>query len=245
MYRWMGEACGNTFLVLFCWSKQSKEVVLYLNNLRRLGRWNFDSVLALSPSQSDQVRMRVLERDGTESNMCGNGLRVVGCVLDELGLPRVVVVRAGVISIERTRQNAYAVPVKVKRLGAKLLSSNDPVFTFYSVSGEPHAVAVVPDVNCAVLKRWGAKFTPYANCTVVSREGKDRLLARTFERGVNNITESCGTGACAAAHAVNDLFEAQGRCYEVQMHDHVLHVSVGTEITLLEGQAQVRKRDEI
>lgn len=245
MYRWMGEACGNTFLALFCWSGQSKEMVLYLNNLRRYGRWNFDSVLVLSPSQSGHVRMRVLERDGTESHMCGNGLRVVGCVLDELGLPRVVTMQDGVIPIERTGQNAYAAPVKVKRLGAKLLPANEPVFTFYLVSGEPHAVAVVPDLNCVALKSWGVKFTPYANCTIVSRKGKNRLLARTFERGVNNITESCGTGACAAAHAVNDLFEAQGQCYEVLMHDHVLRVSVGTEMTLLEGQAQVRKRGQI
>jgi len=237
----MAEACGNTFLVLFAASEQSRKVHLHLDNLRRHGRWNFDTALALLQTSSGAVRMHVLERDGSQSNMCGNGLRVAGCVLDKLGLPRLVTISntTTVVPVDRVQPGVYEASLQVKLLETRLLFYNEPVFSLYFVSGEPHFVAVVPDINRVPLAKWGKRFTPQANCTVVSRASQTKIITRTYERGGVGITRSCGTGACAAAHAVYDLFGSETR-YEVLMHQHPLCVTIGAHCTYLKGPAAIR-----
>ena len=240
MYQWMAEACGNTFLVLFAVSEQSRGVHLHLDNLRRHGRWSFDTALVLLQASSGAVRMYVLERDGSQSNMCGNGLRAAGCVLDKLGLPRLVTIGSTtVMPVDRVRPGVYEVSLQVELLETRLLSCNEPIFSLYLVSGEPHVVAVVPDIDRVPLARWGKRFTPQANCTIVSKASRTKIIARTYERGGVGITESCGTGACAAAHAVYDLFDSGRTTYEVLMHQHSLHVAIGTRCTYLKGPAVV------
>jgi len=206
------------------------------------GRWAFDSALVLRDGGRDMT-MLVVERDGSVSSMCGNGARAVARLFDELKITRTL--RAGSLSMRISRSadgRRYRVPMgtvditAITRPTLKL-----PELWWYDVGGEPHAVVRVEDLSAASIEYWGRQVVPVANCTVVSRMlgYPGRLRAATFERGVNRVTQSCGTGACAAAHAARDAGWIQGSA-SVFMHGHELRVQIDTgRNTVLEGEATV------
>jgi diaminopimelate epimerase len=239
------DACRNHFLILF--GVRHDVEATYAHLLARVGGWSFDSVLGLSPVPGGAVRMHVFESDGSESIMCGNGARAVGCLLDRLGLERRILLADGtVLEVELTADGLYSV-----RMG-QVLSRGDyfaaqaagtPRFRLYTVCGEPHAVALVPEVDKAPLAAWGALTTPRANCTIVGRTGYDQVSARTFERGVNRETNSCGTGAVAAAQCYLDsTTTAAGfeKVVQVRMKGGLLRIRATAGFgSFLEGPAEV------
>jgi diaminopimelate epimerase len=200
-------ACRNHFLILLGQSQDVEEA--YAHVLRHADSWPFDSVLGVIPLAGGSVRMRVLESDGSESIMCGNGARAVGGLLDLLGWPRRMVLQDGSeLPIGVTPDQLYSIPMgHVVRRGDFFASppSGWPRFHLYSSCGEPHAVVCVPSVLDIPLETWGAATIPHANCTVVARTSQKHVTARTFERGVNRETFSCGTGATAAAQLILDM----------------------------------------
>jgi diaminopimelate epimerase len=239
--QWYGEACGNTFRIFSAQNTHDGDVASYLENIRANGGWNFDTALLLTESRIASVRMRVFERDGSESMMCGNGLRVVGCILDNYRLPRMVEAGENIIMIQKKAHGIYRIPLSIRCLGVLPLPerANFPRFTVYEVAGEPHAVAVVDNVWTAPLELWGRSIVGPVNCTIVS-ENDGVVMARTFERGVNDETLSCGTGACAAAQA---LFERniRGRSsFMVRMHEYSLGVDFEKDIAWLSGPANAQ-----
>jgi diaminopimelate epimerase len=203
----LADACGNTFLIVLGKSTEVEEAAAQI--VRQADRWTFDSLLALSFAPGGRVLMRVMEQDGSESTMCGNGARAVGRLLDRLGLERRVLLKDGTeLTIGRTADGLYSVPMgPVVNCGDLLpwVPGDWPRFRLYRACGEPHAVVFVPSVQDVDLDTWGWATVPRANCTVVSRRPDGRVLARTFERGVNRETRSCGTGATSAAQLVLDI----------------------------------------
>src|SRR5947209_7595900 len=71
----LADACHNSFLILLGEAAAVEESAARV--VRRPDRWIFDSVLALAFVPGAGVLMRVLEQDGSESVMCGNGARAV------------------------------------------------------------------------------------------------------------------------------------------------------------------------
>jgi diaminopimelate epimerase len=240
-------ACRNHFLIVL--GSPQDVAATYAQVLPRVDAWTFDSVLGVSPEVDGGVRMRVLESDGSESTMCGNGARAVGRLLDQLGLPmRVLVGDGSVLAMSRTSDGLYSVPMgPVVRRGDFFTPppAGWPRFHLYVVCGEPHAVVFVPSVQDVPLDTWGGATVPRANCTVVARTSGRHVTARTFERGVNRETYSCGTGATAAAQLALDLAADQpGREGEAVVHVRMkggpLRVrAVAGQGSFLEGPAEV------
>jgi diaminopimelate epimerase len=240
-------ACRNHFLILLGGLQDVAEA--YRQVLQRVDGWSFDSVLGVSPLAGGVVRMRVLESDGSESVMCGNGARAVGRLLDQLGLPMRILLQDGaVLDMKRTCDCLYSVPMgPVVRCGDFFSPAPTgwPQFHLYTPCGEPHAVVFVPSVQDIPLDTWGRATVPRANCTVVARTSERHVTARTFERGVNRETLACGTGATAAAQLVLDL-EGAGpgaggeTVVHVRMKGGPLRVRVAAgQGSYLEGPAEV------
>jgi diaminopimelate epimerase len=241
-------ACRNHFLIVL--GAPQEVAAAYEQVLRRAASWSFDSVLGVSPVGGGVVRMRVLESDGSESAMCGNGARAVGRLLDQLGLPMRVLVQDGsVLEMSRTADGLYSVAMgRVVRRGDFFAAppSGWPRFHLYTAAGEPHAVVYVPSIQDIPLDAWGRATVPQANCTVVARTSDKHVTARTFERGVNRETFACGTGATAAAQLVLDLeagrFGAAGgeQVVHVRMKGGPLRIRVvAGRGSYLEGPAEV------
>jgi diaminopimelate epimerase len=237
MQLWFGEACGNTFLLVVVRQESETAVGLFLDNLRKNDQWRFDTALVVTLVGTYGAQMRVLERDGSESAMCGNGVRVVGHVLDQLHIPRLVQVKTTSVAVHRDRPGVYSAQLDIARCGI-LRIPGCPEFRLYRVAGEPHAVAVVPNVAAVPLGKWGSRVVPSANCTVVSVEDAGILRACTYERGVNAVTQSCGTGACAAAQAVHDHLYSRVSTlgYNVRMHTFEMGVHLMPEGAILSGR---------
>jgi diaminopimelate epimerase len=243
----LADACGNTFQILL--GETSAVEAAAAQVVRQAARWAFDSLLALSFVPGEGVLMRVLEQDGSESAMCGNGARAAGRLLDRLGLPRHVLLRDGTrLIIGRTPDGLYSVPMgPVTRCGDFTPSGRGdwPRFLLYRACGEPHAVVFVPSARRVDLDAWGRTTVPHANCTVVSRGLDGWAYARTFERGVNRETLSCGTGATSAAQMLLDMKAVQrpSRGEEkvhVRMEGGSLRIRVVPEQgSFLEGPAEV------
>ncbi len=211
--------CGNDFIVIDelmanePFSEDYKKWFYHLCN-RNFGV-GADQILLLERSEIADARMRILERDGSESDMCGNGVRCAALYLIErLGIQRPVTVetRAGLKTIEPCA-NLFKVNMGTPAfLGDRTYEVNGREIKASLINtGEPHIVIFVEDVESIDLVelarhiRYGDEFLKEGvNVNVVQVVGDGKVKIRTYERGVEGETLSCGTGstACGVTAAI-------------------------------------------
>src|SRR5579871_154528 len=184
-----------------------------LRDLAAFARWvcdrhagvGADGLIALEASQRADVRMRTINADGSEAEMCGNGIRCAARWLDETGHPGPIdfesvgaVVRAEVV----TRAPEYLVRVAMGRPQVRPIALPDLDGAFFVDLGNPHVVGFVTDVDAVDLpslaERIQTAFPSGANVHVATPRGRDSMRVRHWERGVG-LTMACGTGAIACA----------------------------------------------
>jgi diaminopimelate epimerase len=188
-----------------------------------------DGLILIMPSRTADARMRMFNADGSEGEMCGNGVRCVAKYLYDHGLARservIVETGRGALALDLTIDQGKAVQVRVD-MGAPILHSaevptllpgdppidapiqvEDQTFAVTAVSmGNPHAVLFVDDARAFPLERLGPlienhpAFPRRVNVHVVEVVGPEEVVMRTWERG-SGITLACGTGACAVCVA--------------------------------------------
>ena len=187
-----------------------------------------DGILAILPGYPGSIaRMRVLNADGSEAEMCGNGIR---CVVEELARAgssdRVMAIDtgAGKLTCERIA-NGVTVEMGAPRLTrgeipmtgpaderciAQAIEAKGKTFHVTGVSmGNPHAIIFVDDpaANLRTLaETYGPTlelhpmFPARTNVELVRIRSRTELDVVVWERGVG-ITLACGTGACATVVA--------------------------------------------
>jgi diaminopimelate epimerase len=187
-------------------------------------------ILIMPPERRDaDARMRMFNADGSEGEMCGNGIRCVAKYLHDHGVARKDRLRIetgrGVLTLDlgveggqvrRVRVNMGTPILDPSRIPT-LLSGEPPIdapvaidgrtFAVTAVStGNPHAVIYVEDVAAFPLETLGPRlenhpaFPKRVNVHVVQVAGPGEVTMRTWERG-SGITLACGTGACAVCVA--------------------------------------------
>ena len=189
-----------------------------------------DGLILICPSEKADFRMQMFNQDGSEAEMCGNGIRCVGKFVYDKGLTNKTTITvetlAGIKTLVMTEKNGKIEAVRVDMgepiLEPKLIpviSEENPVknlqlkvedkeFKFTCVSmGNPHAVAFIEeDVNDFDICKYGAKlevnkaFPNKANIEFINVIDDKTLKMRVWERGAGE-TLACGTGACASAVA--------------------------------------------
>jgi diaminopimelate epimerase len=164
-----------------------------------------DGVLFVEPSERFDARMRIFNADGTEAEMCGNGMRCVARYLDERDGSGDVTVEtlAGPIGTRIVSRAPYRVAVEMgePRIGAPHLVAG---FRATPVDlGNPHVVIRVDDADAIDLAAAGPRverdpqYPHGTNVHFVARAG-GRWRVRHWERGAG-ATAACGTGAVAVA----------------------------------------------
>ena len=195
-----------------------------------------DGVLLLEKSQKHDFRMRYLNADGGEVEMCGNGARVItDFAHNELSLhPE--------IEYEFETMNGVYKAYIDKEYGIRLLMTElfdvDKIDIsdlsasgkhLYLNTGVPHCIFEVPDVDHVDLQESGAlirydkRFEKGVNANFFHVEKDGVIKLRTYERGVEGETLACGTGATAAAIACSKLYGWKDRV-EVKMPGGSLHI---------------------
>ncbi len=188
-----------------------------------------DGLILIEPSNLADARMRMFNADGSESEMCGNGVRCVAKYIHDRGIaPRsrvTVETGRGVLALDLIVEGGKAHRVRVD-MGTPILRGADipttlpgdpPVevpiraggrdLAVTAVSmGNPHAVVYVPAVADFPVEAIGAAlelhpaFPHRINAHFVEVLSPGEVRMRTWERGTG-ITLACGTGACAVAVA--------------------------------------------
>ena len=185
-----------------------------------------DGILYLSKSENGMPRMRILQPDRSEAEMCGNGIRCLAKYAFDAGYVKdtcTIVTPAGEIGVsmgykEDDFMATITMPVpKFSRAdipahGEGEYKEQIGTFEVYAVNtGVPHAVIFagsVENLNIEALAqpiRHHESFPNGANVNFVEKTGDDSIRIRTFERGVEGETLSCGTGATASAAVAHHL----------------------------------------
>ena len=173
-----------------------------------------DGLLVVLDEPGAEARMRVINADGSEAEMCGNGVRCVARYLADRGAGRAFTIAtlAGPIATEIvSRAPTFEARIDVGRVTfprdgrPESIEIAGELASFVEVSlGNPHAVIFVPDVDAIDLVALGtalnecARFPRGINVHIVESTGPSTLRVRHFERGVG-LTRACGTGAVAVA----------------------------------------------
>jgi diaminopimelate epimerase len=184
-----------------------------------------DQLLVVRPSQAADFRMEIWNADGSQVEMCANGIRCFYLYLRDAGHTRAHQLAVETLSgVVRPR---WAGPGRVTvdmgrpilapaKIPTRLGSGDGPVLDVpleaagqalrvSSVSmGNPHCVVFVDDPETAPVDRLGPAierheaFPNRVNVEFVAPVGRSGLRQRTWERGAGE-TLACGSGACAAA----------------------------------------------
>ncbi len=221
---------GNDFLVFGDggenrdWRELAKELC------RRRLSVGADGILVVLPSESADIRMRIFNADGSEAEMCGNGIRCFAKYVYERGIvakqqmtvetlagimvPRLkleggkvtqVTVDMGRPEFERAR-----IPMtgEGRAFDVPITAAGQPVTVSALLMGVPHAVVLTQDIDSLDTAALGPAiethplFPKKTNVNFVQVLDRDNIRVLTWERGAG-LTLACGTGSCASVAALH------------------------------------------
>ena len=184
-----------------------------------------DGLILILPSERADFRMRIFNSDGSEAEMCGNGIRCCVNYIHRLSLSDTrelaIETMAGIVCAECGDDGFVRVDMGPPRLRADqvpVVSTRDRVvmqamrvdnrtFKITAVSmGNPHAVIYTNTLSDDLVLGFGPRiethrrFPNKTNVEFVTVVSDEEIRMRVWERGCGE-TQACGTGACAAAVA--------------------------------------------
>ena len=222
------QACGNDFVLVNTFTQKNIEEIEA--NVVKICDRHFgvggDGVIFIMPSDKADFRMRIINNDGSEAEMCGNGIRCFAKAVFGAGLTDkkkfTVETGAGIIVPEIMDDGTVYVDmgepilegdaIPVAGFGSDRVVNEDievdgDIYKMTCVSmGNPHCVVFVDDIKDIELDKIGPKFEVHGafpkktNTEFVQVKDDSHVRMRVWERGAG-ITLACGTGSCATAVA--------------------------------------------
>lgn len=227
--KWQG--CGNDFVLVNDRSESIKDPAELSRKMcdRHYGI-GADGLILIRPSDKADTRMRIYNTDGSEAEMCGNGIRCFARWSYELGLVPgeefTVETGAGILVPRIIKENGKITGVRVNMGEPVLEAEKIPTAGFgpgrvvdktievlgdtYHVTcvsmGNPHCVVFWDDLSTLDIEKLGPAFESHpafpnrVNTEFVSVRDQNHVRMRVWERGAA-VTMACGTGACATLTA--------------------------------------------
>ncbi len=250
--------CGNDFIIVDNF-RQENRIPLTRPEIQALCDRHFgigaDGFVVIRRSELEKVDMAwdFFNSDGSTAEMCGNAARCVIRYATErhfsLGTVLAMETKAGIVKGKLLPNDISEVTMfPMKDTGfdieEKILSTEKNVFQTLCVNtGVPHAVIEVKDISSYPISSVGkllvnhAAFKAGSNITFYQRVSTNKITSTTFERGVEEQTYACGTGATAAAIVFAEQY-MQDFPVEVTVPGGELEVDVSpiSKIVLLRGQ---------
>lgn len=226
------QGLGNDYVYIDCYSKDVdlrhvSDLAKFMSN-RHFGIGS-DGIILICKSDIADFKMRMFNFDGSEAEMCGNGIRCVGKFVYDKGLTDKEIVKVETLAgikilnlnvkdgkVETVRVdmgepifNPKEIPVNFDKepVNDLKIKAVDREFDFTCVSmGNPHAVTAIDNTKEFEIEKYGpvievdAHFPKKSNIEFIEVIDKNNVKMRVWERG-SGETLACGTGACAVAVA--------------------------------------------
>ena len=226
---------GNDYVYIDCTAKSGQKIQNESDLAKFVSDRHFgigsDGLILICDSNVADFQMRMFNYDGTQAEMCGNGIRCVGKFVYDKGLTdkNIITVEtlAGIKTLKMDTKDGKVESVRVD-MGEPILdpkkipviSDEDVVksltlnienrnFKFTCVSmGNPHAITIVDNVKDFDIEKYGKliehdeHFPKRINVEFIELTDKNNIKMRVWERGAGE-TLACGTGACASVVACN------------------------------------------
>jgi len=167
-----------------------------------------DGLILIKNHPDYDFEMIFFNPDGSQS-MCGNGSRCAVQFASELGIINNETTFLSTDGLHTATKKGETVKLSMRDVAASAILNND---NFYEINtGSPHYVTFVNDLPARQVKTEGAAIRNSAqykaqgiNVNFVEKLSNTEIAVRTYERGVEDETLSCGTGvtACAIAHVL-------------------------------------------
>ena len=226
---------GNDFIIVddtkLKFPVKDQNYISHLCN-RRFGI-GADGLILLQPSKQADFRMRIFNSDGKETAQCGNGLRCLADFIRQNFSQHLISIETNETvvpcSFAGDLVHIDLGPYRWKKQG----TDYDLIHT-----GVPHVVSFVADLDVPHFKSTAAKIRHEEDANVnYALIKEDKIFVRTYERGVEDETLSCGTGAAAVAVAAIKKFQLKNRICIVPASKEELYVEVKSERVQLSGPA--------
>lgn len=227
-YKYQGT--GNDFVMidnrLETFNKKDAKHIAFLCD-RRFGI-GADGLILLENHLSLDFKMVYYNADGNESTMCGNGGRCLVAFARQLGVITDTAVFEAIDGLHHASISDDVVKLQMQDVASIEKHSNHVFLN----TGSPHHVQFEEHLEDFDIKTKGASIRygePYnsagSNVNFVKKISSQIFAVRTYERGVEDETLSCGTGVTAVALAMHALNETDKNLITLQVQGGELQVS--------------------
>jgi diaminopimelate epimerase len=227
-YKYQGT--GNDFIMLdnrlLTFPKKDIQLIEQLCD-RRFGI-GADGLILLESHTNYDFKMVYFNSDGNESSMCGNGGRCLVAFAKQLGIIEASAEFEAVDGYHYAEISAdELVSLQMKDVDNIKVHQN---YSFLN-TGSPHHVQIVSDLKTLDVKLEGSKIryselygADGSNVNFVHQIDSKTFSVRTYERGVEDETLSCGTGATAVAIAMHHVGKTKSNSIDLQVEGGKLSV---------------------
>lgn len=259
--------CGNDYVYISTFDQTIADPVELTKKLsdRRFGIGG-DGVILIGPSDRADAEMRIFNMDGSEAQMCGNGIRCVAKFMYDENIARREVLRIGTrsgikevqlhfegdevsgVTVDMGKAIFEPTQLPVLLEGSAVIDRpveiDGETYRITCVSmGNPHCILFVEDPSILPLETIGPVFEhaplfpERINTEFVRVVDQTHLQMRVWERG-SGETLACGTGACASVvAAVENGFCPKGEPVTVSLPGGDLQITYTDEHVLMQGPA--------
>jgi len=164
-----------------------------------------DGLILLQNDELSDFRMVYFNADGKEGSLCGNGGRCAVAFANYLGIASIQITFNAVDGLHRATLDGVTVSLQMQDVEEIKIKPN----SFFLDTGSPHHVQLVENLEGMKVfeegkkLRYGLYGEKGSNINFVQQKGESTFAVRTYERGVEDETLSCGTGVTAVALAMH------------------------------------------
>jgi diaminopimelate epimerase len=201
---------------------------------RRFGIGADGLILLEQPvNHQEDFKMVYFNADGNQSSMCGNGGRCLVAFAKFLGVFENEARFSAIDGQHKGVEKDGIVSLKMKDISSESLNEKE----LFLDTGSPHHILFSEEVGDIDVKKEGSiirysekyESNGGTNVDFVQQTGEDSFLVRTYERGVEDETFSCGTGVTAVALAVHAIGKTQATTVNLETPGGKLTVSFEKE----------------